>query len=95
MEIYSQLKHAKTMSDDDTYHPIDCTDHSKYELAIMRQQKLHIAWKNTHNSHNITTIKPLDLQTWQGEEFLIAESLQGQPLKIRLDHITRCKPVEK
>ena len=82
------------MSDDDIYHPIACGDYSNYELAIMHRQNLQIAWKDPHKNHTISTITPLDLQTRQGKEFLIAETLQGEPLKIRLDHIISCKPVK-
>ena len=36
---------------------------------------------------------PVDLQTHQGEEFLLARSPTGEVLKIRLDYIRQANPV--
>ena len=84
------------MSDkDNPYTPISCTEHSNYELFIMHRQRLHIAWKDPHNHHNIDTLLPIDLQTKDGEEFLVAQDRNGQEIRIRLDYITHCTPINK
>jgi Rho-binding antiterminator len=70
------------------YTPIDCALYSEYELAIMRRWKLRIGWKDEAGLSHVETLLPVDLQTRQGEEFLIAETVAGERLVIRLDQIT-------
>ncbi len=73
------------------YTPIDCDQYSEYELAIMRKWKLRIAWQDTAGLSHIETLMPLDLQTRQGEEFLIATTMHGARIEIRLDQITEAQ----
>ena len=71
---------------DPPYLPVSCELHSQYELAIMQGLALKLVWQDGQQTH-ISTVTPLDLQTRQGQEFLIARDQQGQLLQIRLDYI--------
>ena len=73
------------------YTPIDCDRYSEYELAIMRKWKLRIGWRDAHGLSHIEVLRPCDLQTRHSEEFLIAETLAGERLEIRLDQITEAR----
>jgi len=81
------------MSDDDFYKPIPCGVYDAYEIAIMHGELIRLVWKNESNQHNISVLKPLDLQTHEGAEFLIAETDAGETLHLRLDYIQSCKMV--
>jgi Rho-binding antiterminator len=73
------------------YTPIDCDRYSEYELAIMRKWKLRIGWRDAHGLSHIEVLRPCDLRTRNGEEFLIAETLACERLEIRLDQITEAR----
>ena len=73
------------------YTPIDCDQYSEYELAILRKWKLRIAWQDTEGLSHIETLLPQDLQTRQGEEFLIAATTHGERMEIRLDQISEAQ----
>ncbi len=81
------------MTDDDSYKPISCAMYDTYEIAIMHGNSLRLVWKDESNQHNISILKPLDLQTREGAEFLIASTDDGETLQLRLDYIESCKPV--
>ena len=81
------------MSDDDSYTPIPCAAYDTYEIAIMHGELLQLVWKDESNQHNINVLKPLDLQTREGIEFLIAKTDEGEILNLRLDYIQSCKTV--
>jgi Rho-binding antiterminator len=82
------------MSDDDSYKPISCALYDNYEIAIMHGEQLQLVWVDDAHRHNISVVKPIDLKTRQGAEFLIAITDDGKTLQLRLDHIQSCKPVE-
>ena len=82
------------MSDDDAYKPIPCAAYDTYEIAIMHGKHLRLVWKDESNQHNINVVKPLDLQTLEGVEFLIARTEEGKILHVRLDHIQSCKTIK-
>ncbi len=74
------------MSDD--YQPIDCAIYSGYELAILHRTLLRVHWRDADGQDHVATLRPRDLRTESSkEEFLIAEQLDGEPLKLRLDRI--------
>lgn len=73
------------------YTPIDCDRYSEYELAIMHKRKLRVCWRDAAAVTHVETLLPRDLQTRQGEEFLIAENSAGERLEIRLDRIAEAK----
>lgn len=74
------------------YTPIDCGLHSEYEVAILHRQKLRMSWRSEQGDQ-VQVLLPRDLQTRDGEEFLIAEAADGEVLRLRLDRITHAEPL--
>lgn len=75
------------MSDDDDYNPIECGLYSEYEVSIMHRHTLRLHWRDAEGLDHIDRIKPLDLQTRNHCEYLIAEDSSCKRLEIRLDRI--------
>ena len=82
-------------SNEDTYKPVSCDLHSQYELAIMHKNKLHLSWLSDGEVVTETNVLPLDVQTKNKAEFLIAETYEHKNLCIRLDHITKMRILDK
>ena len=74
---------------DTSYKPISCDLHSQYELAIMHKNKLCLTWVEEGESVTKTDITPVDVQTKNKAEFLIAKTPKQDELVIRLDQITK------
>ncbi|OOZ41318.1 hypothetical protein BOW53_04160 [Solemya pervernicosa gill symbiont] len=81
------------MSDD--YTPIDCGLYSRFEVAIMHRCRLRLSWSDVTGTAHIDTVMPLDLETREGSEYLIAESSLGDAIRLRLDLITSFDPVDE
>jgi Rho-binding antiterminator len=81
------------MTNDDTYKPISCADYDVYEIAIMHGESLQLVWRDKSSQDNISVLKPIDLQTREGAEFLVAINIEGKTLQLRLDYIQSCKRV--
>ncbi len=77
-----------TMTD---YKPIPCTEYDVYEIAIMHGRKLRLTWREA-NVIYWQIVKPLDLETRNGEEFLIFRAMGGKTFSTRLDHIRKIEP---
>jgi len=76
------------------YTPIDCALHSEYELAIMHAKRLRVSWRPPDDVQlQVEILKPLDLQTCNHEEYLLAERRDGQQLKLRLDCIRKIEAI--
>jgi transcriptional antiterminator Rof (Rho-off) len=73
------------------YIPVDCALHSELELAIMQNTQTEVCWKEPDERQHRNILSLIDLNTHQGEEYLIAETLDHQPLTIRLDRIIAFK----
>jgi transcriptional antiterminator Rof (Rho-off) len=71
------------------YTPVDCGSYARYELAILRRHRLRLTWRDPAGLTRIETVRPLDLQTRAGEEFLLIEDSAGRKARIRLDRIAR------
>ena len=69
------------------YDPVDCALYSRYELAILRRQQLLLSWRDEGDMAHLEVVSPKDLQTCNGEEFLIAERPDGRRLRLRLDKV--------
>jgi len=80
------------MSDND-YTPISCARYSDYEVAILHRQALRVRWKAADGGEHIARLRPLDLETKAGAEFLIAEDSHGEPLRLRLDWIQSAETI--
>ncbi len=76
------------------YTPVDCGVYARYELAIMRRRRLRLTWRDEDGLTRIDTVRPLDLETRAGEEFLLIEDSAGRQRRIRLDRITRSSEIQ-
>ncbi len=73
------------------YTPIDCSLHSEYELAIIKQRKLHVSWTEPSGQSHIEILQPLDLITHHHAEFMLVETNFHKIIEIRLDSIIKSK----
>ena len=73
---------------DTPYQPISCELHSQYELAIMHKNKLCLTWCKDGEVVTETNIIPVDVQTKNKAEYLVAKTSEQNALfSIRLDDI--------
>lgn len=73
------------------YVPIDCALYSRYELAILHHERLQIVWRDENNTCHVEILSPIDLQTLNHAEYLLAKNDTGDMRKLRLDQIVRVK----
>jgi transcriptional antiterminator Rof (Rho-off) len=66
-----------------SYQRISCEDHSVYELVIMRNQSMRVVIER-----KLVRIKPIDLVTQKGAEFLIFIDENNQKQLSRADLIS-------
>lgn len=76
------------------YKPVSCELHSQYELAIMHKNTLCLTWFEDGEPVTKTGITPVDVQTKNKAEFLIAKTAEQEELVIRLDQITQMRVVK-
>jgi Rho-binding antiterminator len=70
------------------YTPINCEVHDGFELACMRRLRYEVQWRDAATGTLLhDRIEFRDLEYPKGEEYLIAISSHGEPLRIRLDLI--------
>ena len=69
------------------YQPIACGLYSQYELAIMHRTPLTLSWRGLDGLSHLQTLLPEDLETRNGEEFLVARNGAGEQFRLRLDRI--------
>ena len=70
------------------YQPIACGLYSRYELAVMHRTPLTLCWHGSDGLAHLETLLPEDLETRNGEEFLVLRNGAGLQFKVRLDRIT-------
>ena len=75
------------------YVPVGCDVYSRYEVAILRRQRLMLRWREQSGVTRVGVVRPTDLQTREGEEFLLGETQEGTVVRVRLDHITQSEIV--
>ncbi|MBA2490781.1 MAG: transcriptional antiterminator, Rof [Gammaproteobacteria bacterium] len=73
------------------YVPVTCERYSQYELVILRGQSVRVAWHGPRGLARIEILKPLNLRTRSGGEYLIARNRLGQWRVMRLDRISNAK----
>jgi transcriptional antiterminator Rof (Rho-off) len=73
------------------YKPIACQIYDRYEIAILRHAKLRLVWHEDNVIYD-RIVNPLNLETRQGEEFLVFATSEGEMRCARLDLITRADP---
>lgn len=72
----------------ETYQPIACALHDKYEIAIMFSQQIRIKWLDENDVSHEETVTPTDLLVKDGEEFLLARQADDREICVRLDRVT-------
>lgn len=82
------------MSDDNDYQPIDCGLYSTYEVAIMQRRRWRMHWRDETGDDHLETLRPTDLQTRNGQEFMYALTDDGAERCIRLDRIIKIETIE-
>ena len=70
------------------YQPIACGLYSRYELAIMHRIPLTLCWRGGDGLDHLETLLPQDLETCNGEEFLVLQKACGEQIRVRLDRIS-------
>ena len=73
------------------YKPVACEMHSLYELAVMHHTAALVRWRHD-GSVREARLLPLDVETRNREEFLIAETAEHETVHIRLDRILDFSP---
>lgn len=76
------------------YKPISCIDYSQLEEAIVLRRELRLGWHDDDGKDHVETVRPVDLQTRSGEEYLTILCRGGQTREVRLDRIVRFEAVE-
>ncbi|WP_024326618.1 transcriptional antiterminator, Rof [Thioalkalivibrio sp. AKL19] len=80
------------MSSAPPYTPIACERYSELELAIVRGQFLRTHWRRGAMDR-IAIVRPLDLRTRRGAEYLILRDTAGRRQWWRLDRLISFEPV--
>ncbi len=75
------------------YTPIPCAIYSRYEVAILYGLRLRIVWRGARAIDRVETLRPMDLRTRSGAEYMIARNHIGQRRVMRLDRIRRADPL--
>jgi len=73
------------------YRPISCANYDQFEIAILHEQCLRITWHDEQAMVHVEVLRPCDLQTRGGGEYLLADTLSGQRIELRLDKIVRAE----
>ncbi|MGF1527016.1 MAG: transcriptional antiterminator, Rof, partial [Candidatus Competibacterales bacterium] len=74
---------------DDAYIPIDCELYARFELAVLRGERLRIAWRDGWGGLHVMGLLPLDLCIRHRAEHLLARAEGGGCLELRLDRLVR------
>lgn len=69
------------------YQPISCALYSQYEVAVLHRTPLRVRWRDAAGVVHLETLTPEDLETRNGEEFLLAHTAAGEPRRVRLDQL--------
>lgn len=74
------------------YETVSCASHSEYELWIMHGELLRVRWFDEDGLEHTELLRPVDLETRQGDEYLVARTESDQRRRIRLDKIAAAHP---
>ncbi|MGD2056120.1 MAG: transcriptional antiterminator, Rof [Gammaproteobacteria bacterium] len=73
------------------YLPIDCGRYSEYELAILQRRRLLLGWRDCAGTLHMEWLRPVDLRSRKGAEFLRVVDHAGDEREIRLDRLIQWK----
>jgi Rho-binding antiterminator len=71
------------------YIPVGCDIYSRYELAILRQHRLRVSWRDAADQLHVDVLRPRNLITRNHAEFMLAERSDGIEMELRLDRIVK------
>ena len=74
------------------YQPINCGVYSEYEPAILQCRRLLPGWRDCAGNPHLERLRPVDLYTRKGAEFLRVMDCAGSEREIRLHRIMQWKP---
>jgi Rho-binding antiterminator len=77
---------------DDPYTPIACAFHESLEFAVLRRFRLRLVYRDTDGEH-VATVRPTDVATRDGAEWLSYLDEAGREANIRLDKIIAAPPL--
>jgi transcriptional antiterminator Rof (Rho-off) len=69
------------------YRPVDCATYARFELAILRRRTVMLGWRDARGVTHLERVRPLDLETAAGEEYLHFRTVAGRCGKARLDRV--------
>ena len=72
----------------ESYLPISCSLHDEYEITIMHKKHINIEWSDNAGVQYTGKILPKEILVKNKQEFLVANTEDGNELCIRLDRIT-------
>jgi len=75
------------------YVPIACIEHEKLEFAVLRRQTLRLEFVNDSGEKTTCVVRPTDVGTRDGAEWLNYQTLEGKDGVVRLDRIVSASPV--
>lgn len=70
----------------DPYTPVACVLHERLEFAVLRRLILELRWTDASGTH-AARVRPLDVTTRDGAEWLTLRQPDGQVMEVRLDRI--------
>ncbi len=73
------------------YNPIACTLHEHYQLAVIKQARLILLWRDEDGVERRERICPIDVYTRSKAEYLLAATENSAELEIRLDWIREAR----
>ncbi|MCS6786302.1 MAG: transcriptional antiterminator, Rof [Thiobacillaceae bacterium] len=69
------------------YIPIACAEHERLEYAVLRGLELDLTWREPGGGARRARVRPLDVFTHAGAEWLRLQTKSGETLTLRLDRI--------
>jgi transcriptional antiterminator Rof (Rho-off) len=77
---------------DEPYTPIACAFHESLEFAVLRRGRLRLTYRDAAGEH-VATVRPTDVATRDGAEWLSYVDEAGEDATLRLDRIIAATPV--
>jgi Rho-binding antiterminator len=75
------------------YVPIACIEHEKLEFAVLRRQTLRLIFVTESGARESCIVRPTDVGTREGAEWLNYCTLEGKDGVVRLDRILSASPL--
>lgn len=76
----------------DPYMPIACAFHERLEFAVLRRARLNLTYRDMNGEHT-ARVRPTDVATRDGAEWMTFVTDDGAERVVRLDRIVRADPI--